>query len=164
MSTTPKRPPLSLDLLSRLSRTHHKQAHGTAGAAHGTPPGDLRLDIPPSLGTSLGCDAVGVPARLAPRLMKRLPQVGCVFADPTHWWWIVPGGSDIETDWPAPTRYASDVRVPAAAPGAVSAQRPPALRLVHRPAGRTASAYTPPLPLYFVVCQLAGTTPSWSAR
>ncbi len=60
----------------------------------------------------LGCDAVAVPARFGPLVLPRLPRVGCVYADETHWWWIVPSDSDYALDWPAPARYTTGALVP----------------------------------------------------
>ncbi|MYQ50383.1 hypothetical protein GA0115247_10371, partial [Streptomyces sp. PalvLS-984] len=37
-------------------------------------PGRVRLPLPPALSASLGCDAVGVPARYGFRLMSHLPR------------------------------------------------------------------------------------------
>ncbi|MFF3286516.1 hypothetical protein [Streptomyces sp. NPDC003023] len=107
-----------------------------------------RLTVPSSLSTDLGCDAVGVPARFGFRLLGRMPRTGCVFADSAWWWWIVPAGSDLGLSWPLPSHYADGARVPAT--GA---------RLVRAPHGP--SPYTPPIPLYLMVCQLTGTTPRW---
>jgi hypothetical protein len=126
--------------LGRVSR-------GLRGAA----PGRVQLPLPATLPASLGCDAVGVPARHGFRLMARLPRTGCVFADADWWWWIVPAGSDQELDWPSPARYISGTRVPAAHP-----------RLIHWPEDLT--PYTPPIPFYLMVCQLAGTAPAWAGR
>ncbi|MFJ4918917.1 hypothetical protein [Streptomyces sp. NPDC088725] len=116
----------------------------------GDPAGLIQLPLPAILPASLGCDAVGVPARHGFRLMARLPRTGCVFADADWWWWIVPAGSDHELDWPDPARYVAGTRVPAA-------RRP---RLIHWPDDRT--PYTPPIPFYLMVCQLSGTAPSWA--
>ncbi|OII59684.1 hypothetical protein BJP40_13135 [Streptomyces sp. CC53] len=120
----------------------------------GTQPGpphlrDVQLSPPPHLTAALGCDAVGVPSRYGARLLGRLPGNGCVFADPDWWWWLVPAGSDADLRWPLPACYA---------PGAYVPDRRP--RLIHRP-GCT-SPYTPPIPLYLMVCQLTGTAPSWT--
>ncbi|MFE7466448.1 hypothetical protein ACFU6R_20405 [Streptomyces sp. NPDC057499] len=113
------------------------------------PPRTVRLPVPPSLSAELGCDAVGVPARYGFRLLAHLPRAGCVFAEDEHWWWIVPAGSDLDLGWPPQTVYAKGALVPAARP-----------RLVHRPDGRT--PYTPPIPLFLMVCQVMGVTPSWA--
>lgn len=111
--------------------------------------GSTRLIVPAGFRTSLGCDAVGVPARYGFRILSRLPSKGCVYADTDWWWWLVPTGSDLELTWPMPACYA---------PGAEIPDRRP--RLVHRPDGT--SPYTPPIPLYLLSCQLTGTSPSWT--
>ncbi|MFD3572146.1 hypothetical protein [Streptomyces sp. NPDC058671] len=113
--------------------------------------GATRLAVPTGLHTGLGCDAVGVPARFGFKILSRLPAKGCVYADADWWWWLVPAGSDHELTWPMPGCYA---------PGAEIPDRRP--RLIHHPDGT--SPYTPPIPLYLLVCQLTGTAPSWSAR
>ncbi|MFJ4965231.1 hypothetical protein EES43_26185 [Streptomyces sp. ADI96-02] len=110
----------------------------------------VRLALPPSMSASLGCDAVGVPARHGFRLMSHLPRTGCVFADADSWWWIVPAGSDLDLDWPEQVVYAPGADVPAARP-----------RLIHAPEGLT--PYTPPIPLFLMVCQVTGVAPSWAA-
>ncbi|MCS0637949.1 hypothetical protein NX801_20275 [Streptomyces sp. LP05-1] len=109
----------------------------------------MRLTPPPSLPATLGHDAVGLPARYGFRLMSRLPGNGLVFADPEWWWWIVPAGSDADLRWPLPSCYAPAGRIPNRRP-----------RLIHRP--DSTSPYTPPIPLYLLVCQLTGSTPDWS--
>ncbi|MGR6973422.1 hypothetical protein ACU639_28170 [Streptomyces cynarae] len=126
-----------------------------------------RLPIPRELTAPLGYDAVGIPAGHGERIMKGLPRVGCVFADDLRWWWIVPAGSDIGVTWPTTTSYAVDARVgPGVAADARrrdpswSGPRPGRPRLIHRPDGD--SPYTPPIPLYFLACRLAGSTPHWS--
>ncbi|MCX5144297.1 MULTISPECIES: hypothetical protein [unclassified Streptomyces] len=120
----------------------------------GCPPGGggrVQLALPAALSASLGCDAVGVPARYGFRLMSHLPRTGCVFADADLWWWIVPSGSDLDLDWPAQAAYVRGAYVPAVRP-----------RLIHQPdSGRT--PYTPPIPLFLMVCQVTGVTPSWAA-
>lgn len=113
--------------------------------------GFVQLPLPPTLPTSLGCDAVGVPARHGFRLMGRLPSTGCVFADTDWWWWIVPMRLGSRTGLAQPARYVSGTLVPAAHP-----------RLIHWPDAPT--PYTPPIPFYLMVCQLAGTTPTWEAQ
>ncbi|WP_243766476.1 hypothetical protein [Streptomyces sp. GC420] len=113
------------------------------------------LAIPPRLPSTLGCDAVGVPERFAYHIMARLPRVGCVFAAGDRLWLIVPAGSDIEVEWPEPARYAAGAAVPVSRTGT-------APRLVHWPDDST--PYTPPIPLYLMVCQLAGTEPAWAGR
>jgi hypothetical protein len=99
----------------------------------------------------LGCDAVAVPARFGPLVLPRLPRVGCVYADETHWWWIVPSDSDYALEWPAPARYTTGALIP---------DTPRAPGLIHKPDGKL--PYTPPIPLYLAVCRVTGTTPSWS--
>ncbi len=114
----------------------------------GTP---RRLAVPDGMTAPLGYDAVAVPARFGPLMMPRLPRVGCVYADGTHWWWIVPSDSDYALEWPAPARYVTGAVAPATrrAPG-----------LIHRPDGVV--PYTPPIPLYLALCRLTDTTPNWS--
>ena len=112
-----------------------------------------RLAIPPDLPAALGYDAVGIPAEHGQRIIDALPRIGCVFADSRRWWWIVPSGSHIDVAWPDVTQYAVGGLITArAAPG--PARPSPGPRLIHRPAD---SPYTPPLPLYFAACHLAGT-------
>ncbi|WP_225801681.1 hypothetical protein [Streptomyces sp. NK15101] len=112
--------------------------------------GATRLTVPVGLHTGLGCDAVGVPARFGFKILSRLPAKGCVYADSDWWWWLVPAGSDHDLTWPLPACYA---------PGAEIPDRRP--RLIHHPDGT--SPYTPPIPLYLLVCQLTGTAPAWPA-
>ncbi|MFD6278225.1 hypothetical protein ACFWFI_22065 [Streptomyces sp. NPDC060209] len=112
-------------------------------------PNRVRLPLPPALSASLGCDAVGVPAQYGFRLMSHLPRAGCVFADADRWWWIVPSGSDLDLDWPEQASYATGAYVPAGRP-----------RLIHAPESRT--PYTPPIPLFLMVCQVTGVAPSWA--
>jgi hypothetical protein len=112
--------------------------------------GATRLAVPAGLHTGLGCDAVGVPARFGFKILSRLPANGCVYADADWWWWLVPAGSDHDLTWPLPGSYA---------PGAEIPDRRP--RLIHHPDGT--SPYTPPIPLYLLVCQLTGIAPSWTA-
>ncbi|MEU7055616.1 hypothetical protein [Streptomyces sp. NPDC046197] len=130
---------LSLDALVRLGRGRR------------TPDTPRRLSVPEGMTAPLGWDAVAVPARFGPPVMPRLPRVGCVYADETHWWWIVPSDSDYALQWPAPARYAT---------GAILADAPRAPGLVHRPDGTV--PYTPPIPLYLALCRVMGTTPAWS--
>ena len=130
---------LGLDTLVRLGRALH---------GPGTP---RRLPVPEGMTAPLGCDAVAVPARFGPLVLPRLPRVGCVYADETHWWWIVPSDSDYALDWPAPARYTTGALVP---------DSPRAPGLIHRPDGKL--PYTPPIPLYLAVCRVTGATPSWS--
>ncbi|WSQ08321.1 hypothetical protein OG604_11435 [Streptomyces sp. NBC_01231] len=132
-------PVLSLDTLVRLG-------HGPR-----TSQALRRLSVPEGMTAPMGCDAVVVPARFGPRLMPRLPRVGCVYADEAHWWWIVPADSDFALEWPAPAQYAA---------GAVVPDAPTEPGLIHRPEGTI--PYTPPIPLYLALCRLTGTTPTWS--
>jgi hypothetical protein len=131
-----------------LKTALHRFSRGLLGEERGPVP----LPLPAALPASLGCDAVGIPARHGFRLMARLPRTGCVFADDEQWWWIVPAGSDLELTWPSPACYVAGTSVPAA-------RRP---RLIHWPDDRT--PYTPPIPLYLMVCQLSGTAPSWAPQ
>ncbi|MER6345652.1 hypothetical protein ACWC10_23845 [Streptomyces sp. NPDC001595] len=126
----------NLDTLVRLGR--ERRASDAA----------RRLSVPDGMTAPLGCDAVAVPARFGPLVLPRLPRVGCVYADDTHWWWLVPSDSDHDLEWPAPTRYAR---------GAIVSDAP---RLIHRPDGEL--PYTPPIPLYLTLCRLTGTAPTWS--
>ncbi|MEW1697446.1 hypothetical protein [Streptomyces sp. NPDC091278] len=112
--------------------------------------GTTLLTVPAGLSTGLGRDAVGVPARFGFKILSRLPAKGCVYADSDWWWWLVPSGSDLELAWPLPACYAPGAEIPDRGP-----------RLVHHPDGT--SPYTPPIPLYLLVCQLTGTAPSWTA-
>ncbi|MFC4499216.1 MULTISPECIES: hypothetical protein [Streptomyces] len=133
-------PVLTLDTLVRLRRSL------------GDPPAPpRRLAVPDGMTAPLGCDAVAVPAGIGPLLLPRLPRVGCVYADDTHWWWLVPSDSDYALDWPAPARYA---------PGALLPDSVHTPGLLHKPEGTL--PYTPPIPLYLTLCRLTGTTPSWS--
>ncbi|MFE7899635.1 hypothetical protein ACFU3E_19290 [Streptomyces sp. NPDC057424] len=116
-----------------------------------TPGPALRLPVPGGMTAPLGCDAVAVPARVGPLVMPRLPRVGCVYADGTHWWWLVPSDSDHALEWPAPARYVT---------GAVVPDLPEVPDLIHRPDGTL--PYTPPIPLYLALCRVTGTAPSWS--
>ncbi|MEV4429297.1 hypothetical protein ACN9M0_30375 [Streptomyces sp. R-07] len=123
---------------------------GTSGLARPRGLDATRLAVPVGLHTGLGCDAVGVPARFGFKILSRLPAKGCVYADSDWWWWLVPAGSDLDLAWPLPACYA---------PGAEIPDRRP--RLIHHPDGT--SPYTPPIPLYLLVCQLTGIAPSWPA-
>ncbi|GGY37209.1 hypothetical protein [Streptomyces tanashiensis] len=123
---------------------------GASGPAHPRELGATRLAVPVGLHTGLGCDAVGVPSRFGFKILSRLPAKGCVYADSDWWWWLVPAGSDLDLTWPLPACYA---------PGAEIPDRHP--RLIHHPDGT--SPYTPPIPLYLLVCQLTGIAPSWPA-
>lgn len=129
----------------------HRLSRGLRGDDRPAHPGRVQLALPATLPASLGCDAVGVPARHGFRLLARLPRSGCVFADTDWWWWIVPAGSDQELNWPAPARYMAGTSVPAQHP-----------RLIHWPDSPT--PYTPPIPFYLMVCQLAGTAPAWAPQ
>ena len=133
-------------------------ASGPPGLPRGVRRG-RRLALPAGLSAGLGYDAVGMSAEHGKRVMDRLPRLGCVFACDEHWWWIVPAGSHIGLVWPADTSYSvgAYVRSPGG-PRAARASR--TLRLIHRPEGD--SPYTPPIPLYFMACHIAGVMPSWS--
>ena len=133
---------LSLDTLVRLERGRRT----TSG-----PGPSRRLTVPEGMRAPLGCDAVAIPAGLGPLLMPRLPRAGCVYADSTHWWWLVPADSDYALEWPTPAQYAT---------GAVVPDAPVVPSLVRRGAGTL--PYTPPIPLYLALCRLTGTTPNWS--
>ncbi|MFG2935435.1 hypothetical protein [Streptomyces sp. NPDC048282] len=133
--------PLGLETLVRLKRGHRSVAGEGGTAARG-------LALPEGMTAPLGCDAVAVPARLGPLVVPRLPRVGCVYADGTHWWWIVPSDSDYALPWPAPAHYSPGAPLPGTA------------RLIHRPDGTV--PYTPPIPLYLALCRVTGTTPEWS--
>ncbi|MGW0734678.1 hypothetical protein [Streptomyces sp. NPDC002851] len=102
--------------------------------------------------TPLGCDAVGMPVAYGRAAEERLPRLGCVYDDGARWWWLVPAGSSVSLDWPAPVRYVVGRRVPAG-------NRPP--RLAHRPDGTDSAPYTPPIPLYLTVCRITGAVPTW---
>ncbi|WP_391654394.1 hypothetical protein [Streptomyces tamarix] len=136
----------SMVTLLSLRGPHDRQK---AGAPWEESLGEVQLSPPPHLPATLGCDAVGVPARHGLRLMSRLPGNGCVFADSDWWWWLVPAGSDADLRWPMPSCYA---------PGGYVPDRRP--RLMRRP--DATSPYTPPIPLYLMVCQLTGTAPAWT--
>ncbi|MFF3905401.1 hypothetical protein ACFYZJ_05190 [Streptomyces sp. NPDC001848] len=131
---------LTLDSLARLDR-----ARQASGAASG------RLLLPDDMTVPLGCDAVAVPARYGPLVLPRLPRLGCVYADRTDWWWIVPSDSDAALDWPAPARYTRGALVPD--PHGVP-------ELIHR--ADDSVPYTPPIPLYLALCWATGATPAWA--
>jgi hypothetical protein len=134
---------LTLDSLVRLGRARRMSR-----------PASRRLPLPDDMTVPLGCDAVAVPARYGPLLLPRLPRVGCVYADRTDWWWIVPCDSDVALDWPAPGRYV---------PGALVPDAPDTPGLIHRPGADGADVpYTPPIPLYLALCRVTGTPPAWS--
>ncbi|AKN75589.1 hypothetical protein QR97_27145 [Streptomyces sp. PBH53] len=107
-----------------------------------------RLSLPDGMTAPLGFDAVAVPDRLGPLVVPRLPRVGCVYTDGSHWWWIVPSDSDYALPWPAPAHYSAGALVTGTA------------RLIHRPEGTV--PYTPPIPLYLALCRVTGTAPDWS--
>ncbi|MES9522155.1 hypothetical protein [Streptomyces capoamus] len=137
---------------------------GGAGAGHGPGLGlntlvrlqrrrpatepDRRPALPDGMTAPLGFDAVAVPDRLGPLVVPRLPRVGCVYADGSRWWWIVPSDSDYALPWPSPAHYAPGALITGAA------------RLIHRPEGTL--PYTPPIPLYLALCRVTGTNPDWS--
>ncbi|MGH4027518.1 hypothetical protein ACQB60_01130 [Actinomycetota bacterium Odt1-20B] len=131
---------MELDTLVRVAR---ERGCGTAT------PG--RLAVPAGMEQPLGCDAVAVPKAYGPELMARLPRVGCVYVDGTHWWWIVPADSDVALEWPPGVHYAA---------GAVLPDPRTAPVLLHQP--DESVPYTPPLPLYVALCRAMGTTPGWS--
>ncbi|GHA19367.1 hypothetical protein GCM10010372_18810 [Streptomyces tauricus] len=129
----------------------------------------IRLVIPAQLRTGLGCDVVGTSREHGERILDCLPRIGCVFADDSdggsadggRWWWVVPAGSHIGVSWPPSVTYT--VGAHRADPSWTRARRgrfSPKPRLIHSPAGD--SPYTPPIPLYFLACRLAGRVPSWS--
>jgi len=130
--------------MSHLRKVRHSHESGLPAVA-----APVRLALPPAFSADLGCDAVGVPARYGFRLLSHLPRTGCVFADTDLWWWIVPAGSDLDLDWPAQASYARDACVPAVDP-----------KLIHQPDHST--PYTPPIPLFLMVCQVMGVAPSWA--
>ncbi|MEU2494486.1 hypothetical protein [Streptomyces sp. NPDC007883] len=122
---------------------------GLLSRGRGQPGEPLRLDVPPGLSAALGHDAVGLPARHGRRLLARLPRTGCVYADTDWMWWIVPAGSDQDLTWPLPAYYSRGAYVPAAD-----------TRLIHWP--ENSSPYTPPIPLYLMICQITGVAPAWA--
>ncbi|GAA4550565.1 hypothetical protein ACFYN9_06145 [Streptomyces collinus] len=130
---------LNLDTLVRVRRGLR-----TSGPA-------LRLPVPDGMTAPLGCDAVAIPAHVGPLIMPRLPRVGCLYADGSHWWWLVPSDSDHALEWPAPARYVT---------GAVVPDLLEVPDLIHRPDGTL--PYTPPIPLYLALCRATGTAPAWS--
>jgi hypothetical protein len=131
---------MTMDTLVRMSRRA------------GDPAPPRRLAVPERMTLPLGCDAVVVPAELGALALPHLPRVGCVYADDTQWWWIVPADSDYAMAWPEPVRY---VR------GAVLPEVPRTLpEPFHVPDGSV--PYTPPIPLYLALCQVTGTLPAWS--
>ncbi|MEU8618429.1 hypothetical protein [Streptomyces sp. NPDC048623] len=137
-------------LLIPRARKSPENSPRTPGAPFSPAPvGVTRLPVPVDLPATLGCDAVGVPARYGFRILSRLPAKGCVYADTDWWWWLVPAGSDDDLTWPLPACYAPGARVPDRRP-----------RLIHHPDG--GSPYSPPIPLYLLTCQLTGIAPAWS--
>ncbi|MGQ4385978.1 hypothetical protein [Streptomyces sp. SAS_270] len=130
---------LSLDTLVRL-----KRGQRSSGALR-------RLVLPDGMTVPLGCDAVATPAHLGPIVLPRLPRVGCVYADRSRWWWIVPADSDVALEWPESTHYAT---------GALLPDSPGVPALIHTPNGTV--PYTPPIPLYLALCRVTDTTPVWS--
>ncbi|QTD97855.1 hypothetical protein [Streptomyces cyanogenus] len=112
------------------------------------PEPDRPLSLPDGMTAPLGFDAVAVPDRLGPLVVPRLPRVGCVYADGSRWWWIVPSDSDYALPWPSPARYVTGALVSGT------------VRLIHRPEGT--APYTPPIPLYLALCRVTGTAPDWS--
>ncbi|CAM5304923.1 putative protein OS=Streptomyces tendae OX=1932 GN=GUR47_23410 PE=4 SV=1 [Streptomyces tendae] len=130
---------------------------GTVRPSRRRPPDTAPLSLPAGLHSGLGHDAVGTSASHGERILARLPRAGCVFADEGRWWWIVPSGSDIGVAWPSSAQYVvGDPSWTRARPGAMATGP----RLVHGPDGD--SPYTAPIPLYFLVCRLAGVPPRWS--
>ncbi|MCM1940508.1 hypothetical protein NC239_20105 [Streptomyces sp. G3] len=131
---------------------------GTAARPPRRPaPGPASLRLPAGVHAGLGHDAVGTSAAHGERILAHLPRAGCVFADGERWWRIVPSGSDIGVVWPFGSHYVvGDPSWTRPRP----AGGPAGPRLVHGPGGD--SPYTAPLPLYFVVCRLAGVPPRWS--
>ncbi|MFE3324429.1 hypothetical protein [Streptomyces sp. NPDC059176] len=130
---------------------------GLLSRRHGMSKEQQRLDVPPGLSATLGCDAVGLPAGHGVRLLARMPHTGCVYADADWWWWIVPSGSDLDLPWPLPAHYSRGAYVPVRSGHGTYATAP---RLIHRP--DSAFAYTPPIPLYLMVCQITGIAPAWA--
>ncbi|MGW0823055.1 hypothetical protein [Streptomyces sp. NPDC002845] len=95
------------------------------------------------------------------RIMRSLPRIGCVFADDERWWWVVPSGSHIGVTWPSTTSYVIGAQFYDPSWTATRPRpRPDSLLLIHSPEGDT--PYTPPIPLYFLTCRLAGSAPHWS--
>ncbi|MFJ9036442.1 hypothetical protein ACIRF8_07610 [Streptomyces sp. NPDC102406] len=132
---------MRLDSLVGLARRRH--------APHPAEP--VRLSVPDGMAVPLGCDAVAVPEPFARAMTRRLPRMGCVYADGAHYWWLVPSDSDVSLEWPAPARYTAGALVP-------DAGRAP--DLIHCP--DSSVPYTPPIPLYLALCRVTGTTPAWS--
>lgn len=139
-----------------MNPQHTPDPYPRSGRHPEAPLGVPGLLIPEGLSGGLGHDAVGTTPAHGRRIMECLPRIGCVFADEHRWWWVVPAGSQIGVAWPSSTHYAAGA--------ALAGRRGPApagrVRLIHRPAHD--SPYTPPIPLYFLTCRLAGITPQWS--
>ncbi|GAB2596461.1 hypothetical protein GCM10027168_31600 [Streptomyces capparidis] len=133
----------ALGLLARLTSGRGRRARH--------PGGQEQPLVPPDLATPLGCDAVGVPERLGPRVLDLLPRAGHVLAAGGHWWWLVPADSDAGLAWPPGATYAAGPDAPRADHGDA--------RLVHDPVD--AVPYTHPLLLYIAVCAATGTAPAW---
>ncbi|MFE9997605.1 hypothetical protein [Streptomyces avermitilis] len=146
----------------RLSDAHRRESDPRPGMS--TPllsERPQRISLPVELPAGLGYDAVGTSPEHGERIMECLPRIGCVFGDDLRWWWIVPSGSHVGVTWPSCTTYAIGAYL--ADPSWTRASgrpRPGGPRLIHRPDGN--SPYTPPIPLYFLICRLAGISPSWS--
>ncbi|QIB46410.1 hypothetical protein [Streptomyces aureoverticillatus] len=138
---------LELDTLVRLSRERERATGRRVVSVQPV----ARLAVPAGMRQPLGCDAVAMPAEFGPRLLERLPRVGCVYEDGPRWWWIVPADSDVALEWPPSTFYSPGAVVP-------DAVREPVL--VHRPDDTV--PYTPPIPLYLALCRMAGAMPSWA--
>ncbi|MFD9907295.1 hypothetical protein [Streptomyces sp. NPDC059063] len=137
--------PFGLDTLVRLSRERERAVGRRVVSVQPV----ARLAVPAGMRQPLGCDAVALPAEFGPRLLERLPRVGCVYEDGPRWWWIVPAESDVALDWPPPTLYSRGAVLP-------DATREPAL--VHCPADLEGDVpYTPPLPLYSAYLALCRT-------
>ncbi|MFJ8956654.1 MULTISPECIES: hypothetical protein [unclassified Streptomyces] len=148
--TTGKRT-MHLNSLAGLARGRRPRRPEYAEAPRPGCAPPVRLSVPAGMTAPLGCDAVAVPEEFGRAMAKRLPRMGCVYADGAHWWWLVPSDSDVSLEWPAPARYTAGALVP-------DVPRAPAL--VHRPEGSV--PYTPPIPLYLALCRVTGTTPVWS--
>ncbi|MFH8793215.1 hypothetical protein [Streptomyces sp. NPDC017941] len=142
-----------LDTLVRLSRERERAVGRRVVSVQPV----ARLAVPAGMRQPLGCDAVAVPAEFGPRLLARLPRVGCVYEDGPRWWWIVPVDSDEALEWPPAAYYSRGALLP-------DSTREPVL--VHRPEDPegpgTAVPYTPPIPLYLALCRLAGAVPGWA--
>ncbi|MFF9894105.1 hypothetical protein [Streptomyces longispororuber] len=146
MSTGTARP-FDLDTLVRLSRERERATGRRAVIVQPV----ARLAVPAGMRQPLGCDAVAMPAEFGPRLLERLPRVGCVYEDGPRWWWIVPAESDVALEWPPSAFYSPGALVP-------DATREPVL--VHRP--EASVPYTPPIPLYLALCRMSGAVPGFA--